>query len=177
MGTKDITKRNQSIYILYNWVTVILWAGFIWWMSSIPKIILVESDSEVIIKTVGHMLSFGFLFLLIYRTLLTTFKFKVERLAFWRTRQERTEDAQFVFIVETLLLAISILLSVLYAIGDEYHQIFVDGKSADIKDVLVNSIGILVVALITYSVPVITEAEVMIVRKLKSKRSKKKKNK
>ncbi|MBN1915555.1 VanZ family protein [Candidatus Dojkabacteria bacterium] len=144
--------------------------GFIWWLSSIPRLSLTGNDTEPLLRAGGQLLAFGFLFLLIYRALLTSFKFRVERLAFWRTRKEKSEDTEFVFIVETLLLFIAVLLSILYAIVDEYHQSFVDKSMASARDVLLDTIGILTIALITYSLPIIAETEVFAVRKLFKKK-------
>lgn len=158
---------NRIIYIIYIWFTVVLWAGVIWWISSIPRLSLVETDWETIGRVISHMLAFGFLFLLTYRALLTTFKFRIERLAFWRSKKEESEDSQFVFIVETLLLIIAILMCVLYGVVDEYHQGFVEGREGTLRDLLLDVIGVLVFALVTYSVPVITEIEVFTIRKLK----------
>ena len=47
-------------------------------------------------------------------------------------------------------LAISILLSFLYAITDEIHQIFVPGRSAQFRDVLIDTLGASFGATITY---------------------------
>jgi hypothetical protein len=163
---------NRLIYSIYIWSTVFVWTGVIWWLSSIPKLTLVETDAEMAIRVVMQMLEFGFLFLLTYRALLTTFKFRVERLAFWRSKKEESEDMQFVFIVETLLLIIAILLCVIYGGVDEYHQTFVDGRDGSIRDLLLDTIGILVIALVTYSVPVITEIELFTLRKIKGNKKK-----
>ena len=161
---------NRTIYVIYIWATVLLWMGFIWWLSSVPKLSLTENQAEPLLRSVGQLLAFGFLFLLVYRGLLTTFKFKVERLAFWRSRKEESEDTEFVFIVETLLLIIAVLFSVVYAIVDEYHQSFTATDLASARDVILDTIGILIFALVTYSLPVIAETEVFALRKLFKKK-------
>ncbi len=160
------SQLNRTIYLFYLWGSAILWMGFIWWLSSIPRLSLAGNETEPLLRAGGQLLAFGFLFLLIYRALLTTFKFKVERLAFWRSKKEQSEDTEFVFIVETLLLFISVLLSILYAMVDEYHQSLVEHTLASARDVLLDTIGILLIALITYSLPVIVETEVFAIRKL-----------
>jgi len=157
---------NRTIYVIYTWATVILWMGFIWWLSSVPKLSIGDSQTEPLLRAAGQLLAFGFLFLLTYRGLLTTFKFKVERLAFWRSRKEESEDSEFVFIVETLLLIIAVFISVVYAIVDEYHQNFISADLANARDVILDTIGVLVFALVTYSLPVIAETEVFAIRKL-----------
>ena len=46
------------------------------------------------------------------------------------------------------VLILSILLCILYATTDEIHQIFINGRDVKIKDVLVDSIGIIIGCLI-----------------------------
>ena len=46
------------------------------------------------------------------------------------------------------VLILSILLCILYATTDEIHQIFINGRDGNIKDVLVDSIGIIIGCLI-----------------------------
>ena len=47
-------------------------------------------------------------------------------------------------------LAMSVLLSFLYACTDEIHQIFVPGRSAQFRDILINTLGASIGTIITY---------------------------
>ena len=49
------------------------------------------------------------------------------------------------------ILIISILMCVIYACSDEIHQLFVFGRSGEIRDVLIDSIGSLIGILIIYT--------------------------
>lgn len=44
-------------------------------------------------------------------------------------------------------------IAILYAIGDEYHQSFVDGRQGAPRDVLIDSAGVLLAALLWFRVP------------------------
>ncbi len=46
------------------------------------------------------------------------------------------------------LMALAILICVIYAISDEFHQLFVPGRGGQIKDVIIDSVGALVGILI-----------------------------
>ena len=47
-----------------------------------------------------------------------------------------------------MYIAFSMWLSLLTAVVDEYHQLFVDGRDGSIRDVLIDSIGIIIVLII-----------------------------
>ncbi|MDQ3571958.1 MAG: VanZ family protein [Actinomycetota bacterium] len=47
-------------------------------------------------------------------------------------------------------LGVAALISILYAISDEYHQSFVDGRDSDPLDVLADSLGIAAASLLAY---------------------------
>jgi len=50
----------------------------------------------------------------------------------------------------TNLIILGIILAILYGISDEIHQYFIPGRDSSIKDILINSIGILITG-IAYS--------------------------
>lgn len=47
---------------------------------------------------------------------------------------------------------IAIILTVMYAASDEYHQTFIAGRSGNITDVLIDGIGVVTGTLISYSI-------------------------
>lgn len=71
-------------------------------------------DWEFTVRKVGHMAVFGTLFLL-----------------WWRALPERTPW-------------IAVVITVAYAISDEYHQTLVEGRSGTVRDVLVDTLGVAV---------------------------------
>lgn len=42
------------------------------------------------------------------------------------------------------LLLISLLVCLLYSISDEFHQLFIDGRSGEIRDIIIDTIGSLI---------------------------------
>ncbi|MAG02412.1 teicoplanin resistance protein VanZ [Candidatus Pacearchaeota archaeon] len=48
------------------------------------------------------------------------------------------------------ILIISIILTILYGISDEFHQYFVPGRSSSLFDILTNSVGILTASNLYY---------------------------
>ncbi|MDA1316804.1 MAG: VanZ family protein [bacterium] len=107
---------------LYHWLPVIVWMTFIFFMSSRQRIGLSEVFifNFIIFKTL-HMIEYAALFFLIFRALKTTFTNMSNK--------------------ETLRLAV--ILALLYAIFDELHQTFVPTREGSIRDIGIDSIGIL----------------------------------
>lgn len=96
-----------------SYLAVIFWAILIFYFSSIP--IIKTSDFyllDFIIKKNAHFFEFFILFLLLYNALPK----KNHHLAF--------------------------LIALLYAFSDEIHQLFVPGRTASLRDVLIDSLGI-----------------------------------
>ena len=103
--------------ILKYWLPVIFWMGLIFYLSSIPNL---KSGFPVIWDTIlrklAHMTEYGILFLLLSRAL---GNFISKRILFW-----------------------AILISVIYAFSDEYHQNFVFSRQGCLRDVLIDCLGI-----------------------------------
>lgn len=81
--------------------------------------------ADFILRKLAHMLEFGLLSYLIYKAGHAT----------WQLGQFD-------------LLAWSVILTFMYAISDEYHQLFVLGRECSFLDVLVDGLGILIFVLI-----------------------------
>lgn len=99
-----------------RWAPPIAWAIVIFLLSSfstLPGPSLVWWD--FVLKKTAHMTEFGILFFLIQRSLN------------WRTSKPRYWPA--------------FLLTVLYALSDEYHQSFTPGRTPLITDVGYDSLG------------------------------------
>lgn len=94
------------------WLPLFIWMGIIFWLSSIPKLEVAEDPViNFITRKLGHITEYGVLFLLFNR-------------AFEGRRP-----------------VLSFLLSFLYGVSDEIHQIFVPLREGAPTDVIVDSIG------------------------------------
>ncbi|PJE57519.1 MAG: hypothetical protein COU82_01515 [Candidatus Portnoybacteria bacterium CG10_big_fil_rev_8_21_14_0_10_38_18] len=107
------------------WLPVILWAGVIFWLSSIPDL---ESGlkQDFILRKIAHILEYAILTFLLIRNLL----------------QEKLSIKKIVIY--------SIIFSLFYSLSDEYHQTFVLGRQGSLKDAGIDSIGILLMSLVWY---------------------------
>lgn len=109
-----------------NWFLVISWAGLIFVLSSQPDLkSSLPTSIDFILRKIAHMTEYGILFFLLFRAI-----------------REHSMNLN-----KTIWLAI--IFSILYAITDEYHQAFVFGRMGTLRDVLIDSAGILGAFLIT----------------------------
>jgi VanZ family protein len=96
----------------------VLWASVIFYFSSLPTVTASEFYLwDFLLKKTAHFVEYGILAILIYRAL-TNYEIKKDR-AKW----------------------LSILIAFLYAITDEYHQSFVPGRGPSVRDVVIDTIG------------------------------------
>ena len=123
---------KRKVYITVSWALVIACMGVIFWMSSrtasassemsnslIDRILAlfgIEFSSFIIRKT-AHLLEFTGLAMLTFNAYYTTF--------------------------HRAAAPVSFIITVLYAISDEVHQIFVEGRACQLRDVLIDSGGAL----------------------------------
>lgn len=101
------------------WLPVIVWAGFIFYLSSIPNLKAVANPrwDELI------------------RSLLHSFFYLVFCLLWWRA---------FHFLDRGKKLFFSVLAVFLYSLSDELHQSFVPTRTFQIQDLLVDNLGSLI---------------------------------
>lgn len=107
------------------WLPVLIWAGFIFYLSSIPDL-KSGLDQDFILRKIAHILEFAILTFLFLRIL---------------AKEDLSNKNIIIY---------SIVFSFLYALSDEYHQTFVLGREGSLKDVGIDSIGILLMGLIWY---------------------------
>jgi len=131
-----IKKHPSALRILNNKhfqkyekiVLVVIWAGFIYYLSSKPLAFLSGvSTLEFTLRKIAHMFVFGVLCYFIYRYLSRIEKRHMLWNIGWAT-----------------------IFSILYAISDEYHQTLVPGRVGTYQDVLIDSAGILIVTWLLY---------------------------
>lgn len=96
----------------------ILWAGVIFTLSSFPTLETSEIYwQDFILKKSAHMIEYGVFAILLYR-------------AFKNSGASVRRAAIF-----------SILIAVVYAITDEFHQSFVPGREPKVRDIIFDTIG------------------------------------
>ena len=101
------------------WLPVIIWAGLIFCLSSIPSL-KTNLKYDFILRKIAHIVEYFIFTFLLYRAFKGSFNMSIFQL--------------FIY---------PFTLSFLYAVSDEFHQSFVPGRSASIRDVLIDTIGIL----------------------------------
>ena len=110
-------KQLRRWPLLYYWLPLIAWMGIIFWSSSQPQPIdLPESWLEELVGKAGHVIGYAGLGLLWRRAL---------------AAHQLTSKPQM----------LAFVLTVLYAISDEYHQTFVPGRNGTPVDVLIDAAG------------------------------------
>lgn len=127
-------KKSRKIYEAVSWILVVVCMGIIFFLSAqtaeessnlsgsfilaLLEWLGIELEQEVI-RTIAHCLEFMGLSVLIFNATYAT----------WETK---------------LTPLIAFAGTVLYAITDEIHQIFVPGRAFQISDILVDSTGALI---------------------------------
>jgi len=112
--------RGLSFFFVY-WLPVFAWAGMIFALSSVPSLGTgLPWLWDLILRKVGHAVEYAVLMHLLWRAL---------------SAQGGRGAAALIW---------SALLSLGYALGDEYHQSFVPGRMGSLRDVAVDGIGVLI---------------------------------
>ena len=101
------------------WFPVIVWAAFIFYLSSIPNL-KTNLEYDFILRKIAHAVEYFILTFLLYRAFKGSFNMNVFCLFIYPAN-----------------------LSLFYAVSDEFHQSFVPSRSASIRDILIDAIGIL----------------------------------
>lgn len=114
-------------FLLY-WLPVLIWAGIIFTLSSIPSLKSGFAE-DFILRKIAHALEFAIFAFLIFRAILA---------------QSKPSANHF----KVILLAFS--LSLFYAFSDEFHQLCVLGRHGSIWDVGIDTIGILIASVLCY---------------------------
>ena len=108
------------------WFPVIVWAGLIFWLSSIPNL-KSSLEQDFVLRKIAHILEYAILTFLFIRAL------EIEGLA--------TKKA----------IIFSAIFTLFYALSDEYHQTFVFGREGSLKDAGIDSIGIILTSILWYT--------------------------
>jgi VanZ family protein len=127
-GARPASRMNKRS--LAAWLPAVAWAGLIFAFSAQANLRFVPDEGlDFVIRKLGHMAVFGVLALLLWRALAMTTALR--RPWLW-----------------------ALALTVLYAITDEFHQSFVAGRSASMRDVGIDAAGALAaVAIVGFVLP------------------------
>ena len=119
--------RKKIIRKTSLWLPPLLWAFLIFRFSS-GKIPIASAVywQDFAVKKTGHVLLFGFLAILLYRSLRGEGVGR-KRAAIW-----------------------AVALATFYGVTDEYHQMFTQGREARVRDVFIDGAGALVAAFFAY---------------------------
>lgn len=114
-----LSKKVEIFFVFY--FPILLWMGFIFYLSSIPGL---RSGSESIVieatlRKAAHLVEYAILTFLIWRLFFLRFKFSMLKSLVW-----------------------TLSISLIYSIGDELHQVFVDDRAGNFFDILVDLLGV-----------------------------------
>lgn len=117
-----MVKLVQLKKVALLWLPVLLWAGLIFYLSSLPNLAVGEGAVDFWTRKPAHILEFGLLFVLIFRAIKESFG------AGWRFWELNLGVGVWTF---------------LYAISDEIHQAMVPTREGKIEDLGFDLLGIL----------------------------------
>lgn len=153
---KEISLRYCFLAAIF-WILTLGWIAVIYKMSSdtgtesshlsnsilklINDIFLVELDDDTILRTAAHASEFALLTILSYLALSSTNKIS-KKTSYAESPVKLLRSDNEMNIIFTLWF------SIVNAIFDEYHQLFVNGRDGSIVDVLIDLIGIIIVLII-----------------------------
>jgi len=119
--------NNQSFRDKLKIILLLVWLAIIYFFSTLPGGGTPADFLTGVARKIAHLVEFALLMFLFY---------KVLRLSFKETFSQAV--------------LIGIACSVLYAMSDEFHQLFVAGRFGTFRDVIIDSFGILVMAGLIY---------------------------
>lgn len=110
--------KNKIVKILKLWLPPIIWALLIFKLSSssVPQVSRSYWPNFAVMKS-AHVIFFGILSILLYRAL---------------NLQGLSKKKSAIF---------SVLITILYGISDEFHQMFTQSREARLRDVLFDGLG------------------------------------
>ena len=125
-------KIGNKLYIFLKlWVPVLLWCSIIYILSN-QRHLTLNLPNEFILRKTAHITEYAILTFLLFRALYNWPK----------------EIGYSHLHTKTNCIALSIILVLLFAISDEYHQTFVIGRNGNPYDIMIDSIGMMVMGLL-----------------------------
>jgi VanZ family protein len=107
------------VIVLVRWLLVVCWMGVIFALSATPSLASpFEPIYDFILRKLAHVTVYAVLTILAYGAL--------------RLHMARPTHAWL----------LALLIAMLYACSDEWHQTFVPGREGTVRDVVIDSVGI-----------------------------------
>jgi len=119
-----LNPKTKNIITL--WFPILFWCAVIYYLSSIPGL---KSDLpnqwDFIMRKIAHITEYAILTFLFFRASSKNLNYKKA-------------------------ISYSALFSIIFALTDEYHQLFVFGRGGNLRDVLIDSLGIFLMVFLIY---------------------------
>jgi VanZ family protein len=115
------TRLRTAKRIVSLWLPVLLWTGLIYYLSSIPGLAVGEGAIDFCTRKPAHIAEYAILFLLLFRAARGSCAFDERR-----------------------VLLIASALTLLYAVTDEVHQLFVPLREGRMIDLVFDFLGLVV---------------------------------
>jgi len=119
---------NKKIFIniIKYWIPVFIWCAAIYYLSSVPELKSgFPNQCDLVLRKMAHMVEYGTLTFLFFRAVAINLSFRRS-------------------------IAYAALFSITYALTDEYHQLFVFGRSGSLADVFIDTLGIFFATFLIY---------------------------
>jgi len=131
----EIIMSKSKIFFNY-YLPPLLLAVIIFYLSSIPNLQSgLPSTFDLVLRKIAHMGEYGLLVILLLRMFFNNEEIK-------RDLKTGTVKHQNMLYLE--IIAAGILVTLLYALSDEFHQVFVPGRSGSLWDAGIDFIGIVI---------------------------------
>ena len=138
-------KKNNLTAIIISWALVIICMAIIFWLSSKTADESAAQSSVIVKWIINH---FG-------KNSVTDFIVR-KACSFFRIRWSVLLASNAIYQSSKRFIPLySCALTSFYAISDEFHQLFVDGRSCEIRDWTIDTVGALVGALAFYIIYII----------------------
>ncbi len=146
---EHVKKTKKKTIIIFAWMLVFLWMGFIFYMSAQDSTSSSSFSRPIAESAVKYLARFNF----ISQNKTTDFSYIIDVESTVRMIAHST-----VFFVLSVLVSLSLLLSdikgirvlfisialsLFYAFADEFHQFFVPGRATEMADIFLDMLGIL----------------------------------
>ncbi len=141
-------KKLTILSYIISWIITLLTISMILWFFHLSM------PNERFLNNLLYFVTFFILQIILFRALIGTSRLTIEQLAFFTSKREKKEDKEFVLIIETLLLFISILINIILALTNFY---VLDNPIATIINFNYAILGILTAALLNYTYPLIKD--------------------
>ena len=156
MNNKDISYPDLFA-ALFFWTLTLGWIVILFYLSSESGVASTQRSTsavnfielifgegvvtELVVRKVAHVLEYSILTCLSFAAVRYTNKIS-------QIKSYAESPVKLIKSDNEMYIAFSMWMSLLTAVVDEYHQLFVDGRDGSIKDVLIDAIGVIIVLII-----------------------------